>query len=158
MPYKIAFLVLLFAVPVFCQGEKTTVPGDPELTENWSRIGNPIEGPRGFTLEGRGIRMNASGAYELWVKILPANTAVFTKRYALPKSTEYVLQFATVDCSKNLLLLEKTSAYNSGNKVLEGNMSVITPSSKRDVVRPGSIGEALFRFVCEDPSKLIKTN
>lgn len=150
----VAALLLAFAAMTYGQ-DSQPVDKDP-MAANWSRIGNPVDGPRGFTLHGRGIRINQSGAYELWVKIVPANSAVFIKRYSLPKTTDYVLQHATVDCAKKLLFLEKTSAFDSANKQLEGNVSALTPSSQKTAVRPGSIGETLFRSVCEDPSTFPK--
>lgn len=151
----VLLLVFLSAVSAFGQ-DSQPVDKDSPLNANWSRIGNPVEGPRGFTLQGRGIRINQAGAYELWVKIIPANAAAFIKRYSLPKTTDYVMQHATVDCTKKVLLLEKTAAYDSANKVVEGNTSALTPSSQKSLVRPGSIGDTLFRSVCEDPSVLPK--
>jgi hypothetical protein len=155
MRYILPLLVIAFAVPVFGQDAK---PDETGLTANWSRIGDSVEKNRGFALYGRGIRLNRAGAYELWVKIVPANAAVFNKRYSLPKGTDYVLQYATVDCSKKLLLLERTALYDSSHKAVEGNASALTPPSKKDSVKPGSIGDALFRSVCDDPSLLPKTD
>lgn len=157
MIYKLVFLAFILATPVFGQDVKPTNNGGEVATGNWSRIGSPVEGNRGFTLYGRGVRINNAGAYELWVKIVPANPSAFIKRYSLPKNTEYAQQYATIDCAKKLLLLEKTAAYDSGNKVIDGNTSSLTPSSKKDLVKPGSIGDVLFRSVCEDPSTLQKT-
>lgn len=155
MKYRLVFLVLAFAISAFGQDTKPT-PVEGDMTANWSKMGKPVEGSRGFTLQGKGIRINQAGAYELWVKIIPANSTAFIKRYSLPKTTEYVLQHATVDCGKKLLFLEKTAAYDSSNKVIEGNVSALTPSSQKSLVRPGSIGETLFRAVCDDPSILPK--
>lgn len=151
MKKLIPLLVILFAAPVFGQDVK---PAENPVTANWSKLGPAVEGPRGFTLHGKGIRLNRERQYELWVKIVPANTPAFIKRYDLPKATQYVLQYATVDCEKKVLLLEKTAAYDSADKVLEGKTSALTPSSKKDPVRPGSVGESIFNFVCLDPTSL----
>lgn len=155
MIYRIVLLAIAFAIPAAAQDIKPTEP--TTSAGNWSKIGTPIDGSRGFTLYGRGIRLNTEGAYELWVKIVPANTAAFVKRYSLPKNTSYAMQFATINCSKKLLLLEKTTALDTADKSIEGNMSALTPASKRDSVRPGSIGDVLFRSVCDDPSAMPKS-
>jgi hypothetical protein len=117
-------------------------------------MGPTIEGSRGFTLHGRGIKMNSSGNYELWVKIVPVNQSAFVRRYDLPRSTVHVIQYATVDCAKRLILLDQTTAYDSANKTLGGRVTGLTPSSKKEAVRPGSIGEAVFRFVCVESTSL----
>ncbi len=115
-------------------------------------MGPTVEGPRGFTLFSRGIRLNQKTQHELWVKIVPTTASAFVRRYDLPKNTSYVMQYATVDCAKNVLLLEKTTMYDAADQLLTGNTATITPSSKRSSVKPGSIGETLFRFVCTEPA------
>ena len=158
MRHVFALLIVLFAAPVFGQDVKT---GDtkPEnfATRNWSKLGPATDGPKGFTLHGRDIRLNSSGQYELWVKVVPANAAVFSKRYALPKNTAFVLQYATVDCGKRQLLFEKTALYDNANTVLEGRVTGLVSSSKRDAVKPGSIGESVYKNVCVDPTTLPKS-
>lgn len=149
-------LFLAFAIPVFGQDPKPVTTEKPAAS-NWSKLGTPIEGVKGFELFSKGIRSVRAGEYQLWVKIVPANAPAFIKRYSLPRPTAYVQQFATVDCNQNLLLLERTAAYDSANKVLEGNTSALTPSSKKDTVKPGSVGEALYKFVCSDPSPVKAT-
>ena len=98
-------VVLMAAGPVWGQDLKTAAGADPGAA-NWSQLGPSIEGTKGYTLFGRGIRLDRSGQYELWVKIVPENTQNFVKRYSLPRTTVYVMQHATVDCEKRLLLLE----------------------------------------------------
>lgn len=144
-------LTIAFAGPICGQEAKSPTSENPH-TANWSRLGRPVEGERGFTLSSRGIRLNRSGQYELWVKIDPQDTAWFVKRYDLPKGTGYVMQYATVDCAKKLLLLERTAVFDAANRPLEGRVSGITPSSRKDSVKRGSIGETLFKYVCEDPN------
>lgn len=158
MKHLYALLIVLFAAPLFGQEVKT---GDakPEnfTTQNWSKLGPATEGTRGFTLHSRDIRLNSSGQYELWLKIVPANTAAFNKRYDLPKNTAYVLQYATVDCAKKLLLFERTSLYNEANAIINGRVTGLTPASRKDSVKPGSIGESVYKNVCVDPTTLPKS-
>ena len=146
-------VVLMAAGPVWGQDLKTAAGADPGAA-NWSQLGPSIEGTKGYTLFGRGIRLDRSGQYELWVKIVPENTSNFVKRYSLPRTTVYVMQHATVDCEKRLLLLEKTSAFDSGDREVQGSISSLTPGSKRGAVRPGSIGESIYRYVCVDATSL----
>lgn len=157
MKHLFALLIVLFAAPVFGQGVK---PSDSKAenftTQNWSQLGPATEGAKGFTLHGRGIRVNSAGQYELWVKVIPANAAVFNKRYDLPKNAAYVLQYTTVDCAKKLLLFEKTALYDSANAIVEGRVTGLMPASKKDAVRPGSIGESVYKNVCVDPTTLPK--
>ncbi len=155
MRYVLLLLVLAFAAPVFGQDPKPAAAENPR-TANWSKLGPTVEGPRGFTLSGRGIRLNASGQYELWVKIVPTEQSSFVRRYDLPHATGYVLQYATVDCGKKLLSLERTAIFDRSNGPLEGKITGITPSSKRGTVKPGSIGETIFKYICEDPSLLTR--
>ena len=146
----LVLFAVAFAAPVLGQDTKPAV--ENPMTANWSKLGPAVEGSRGFTLSGRGIRLNASGQYELWVKIVPTDAAAFVRRYGLPRGTDYVLQYATVDCGKKLLLVEKTAAYDAAHGALAGRTSGITPSTRQGAVKPGSIGETLYKYVCEDPS------
>lgn len=150
-------VLLVFAMPVFGQDVNSTGAENPQ-TANWSKLGPAVEGSRGFALSGRGMRINRSGQYELWVKITPNDTGWFVRRYDLPKGTAYVMQYATVDCSKKLLLLERTAMFDSGQKQLEGRITGITPSSRKDAVKRGSIGETVFKYVCEDRSAVPATD
>ena len=153
-----ALMIVLFAAPAFGQDVKT---GDAKAehfaTQNWSKLGPATDGPRGFTLHSRDIRLNSSGQYELWVKIIPAKTETFNKRYDLPKNTAFVLQYATVDCEKRLLLFERTALYDAGSSVVEGRVTALVSAAKRDSVKPGSIGESVFKNVCVDPTTLPKS-
>ncbi|MGE0655056.1 MAG: hypothetical protein AB7F88_02915 [Pyrinomonadaceae bacterium] len=151
MKYTCGLLLLFCAAPVFCQDARSTVADKPE-TSNWSKLGPTVEGSNGFTLSGRGIRLNGSGLYELWVKISPTNRGSFVKRYRLPGGSSYVLQYATVDCRGNTLSLERTAAFNSHDVQIEGKLDGIIPASKKDAVKPGSIGETLFKYICEGPN------
>ena len=155
MKYIVVLLAAIAAAPLFGQ-DTTHAPAKPPITEakSWSKLGQPIEGAKGFTLHGRDIRLNREGEYQLWVKITPTNTTAFARMYSLPAATNFVLQYATVDCNKRLLLLEKTGAYDADGKVLEAKSETLTPASKKDTVKPGSVGEALYRFVCVETTSL----
>ena len=150
MRYACILIALAFAVPIFGQ----TAAEEDSQTANWSKMGPTIEGTRGFTLHSRGIKMNSAGSYELWVKIVPVNQSAFARRYDLPKGTKHVIQYATVDCDKRLILLERTTAYDSTNKVLSGRVTGLTPSSRKEAVRPGSIGDAVYKFVCVESTSV----
>ncbi len=157
MKHLFALLVVLFAAPVFGQDIKT---GDAKAenftTQNWSKLGPATGGPKGFTIHSRDIRLNSKGQYELWVKVIPANAEVFNRRYDLPKNTAFVLQYATVDCAKKVLLFEKTSLYDAANAIVVGRVTGLTPASRKDSVKPGSIGESVYKNVCVDPTTLPK--
>ena len=155
MRYIVILLAAVAAVPVFGQNT-TSVPAKPTETPvgNWSKLGPAIEGTKGFTLYGRDIRLNGEGQYQLHVKITPGNIPTFAKRYSLPGSTNYVIQSATVDCNKRLLLLEKTTVYDTAGKPIVAPNESLTPASRKDTVKPGSVGEALYRFVCVETTSL----
>ncbi len=150
-------LLAVLAVSAFGQEKRKDVAAENPLTAHWSKLRHKVDGPKGFTLAGRGMRINPFGQYELWVKIVPVNPTVFLKQYGLPAKTAYVLQYATVDCGKRLLLFEKTAAYDAADTPVSGRVSGIVPSSAKDSVKPGSIGDAVFASVCEDPSLDIKS-
>lgn len=145
-------LILIFASSLFGQAAKTEDP-KAELfsTKNWSRLTGPTESSRGFALFSRDIRENGSGKYQLWVKIVPSDTGTFNKRHNLPADASYVLQYASVDCGKKLLIFEKTTVYDSREALTKIQSSAFSSKSKRGAVKPGSIGEALYESVCVKP-------
>jgi len=155
MRFIFILLAAAFALPALGQETKTPA-SENRPTANWSKLGPTIEGPRGFTLSSLGIRLNRNAQYEMWVRIVPNDVGLFVRRYDLPRGTQYVQQYATVDCEKKVLLLERTIAFDLSHKSLEGRLTGITPSSRKDAVKPGSIGEALFKYVCSDPNSLPK--
>lgn len=115
----------------------------------WSKLGPTTEGQRGFTLFSRNILPNPEGQYELWIKVVPANVEAFNKQYSLPQDAAYVLQYATVDCEKRLLLLEKTGVYDAKDMRLNAGSNALTPKSAKDRVKPGSIGAIFFEYFCQ---------
>jgi hypothetical protein len=150
----VLFAALLLAGVAAGQDLKKPTAADSAVYGNWSKLGPTVEGTRGFTLHSRGIRLNKTGQYELWVKIVPTNSQAFTKRYDLPANTGYVMQHATVDCGKRLLLLEKTALFDTADKVLKGQTSAMQPPSQKAAVKPGSIGESIYKFVCLETTSL----
>jgi hypothetical protein len=114
----------------------------------WSKIGVQKDPARGFTLYSRNLLPNPDGQIEFWVKIIPTNVEHFNKTYDLGATAAYVLQYATVDCGKNFLLLERTGVYDSNNVRLSNGPAALTPKSARDRVKPGSIGAEIFHSVC----------
>ncbi|MGD9589735.1 MAG: hypothetical protein AB7Q37_17145 [Pyrinomonadaceae bacterium] len=151
MKTTICCLLLLLAGSTLGQDVKPTTAAEQAM--NWSKLGPTIEGARGFTLHGRGIRINKEGQYELWVKIVPENKADFSKRYGVPRNADHVLQYATVDCEKRSLFFEKTSVFDGSGGPIESKTNLLTPS-KKDAVKPGSIGEALYKYVCIETTAL----
>ncbi|CAN5557595.1 MAG: hypothetical protein M3Q26_13225 [Acidobacteriota bacterium] len=141
------FIVLLFA-PVFGQDESRT---DSFSTNNWSQLAPPTVGSKGFSLFSRDIRLNRAGQYELWIKIIPASPASFNKRFDLPSNTAFVLQYTTVDCEKRLLKFEKLTVYYSSETILKSGPSTLFPTSKKDTIKRGSVGEAVYENVCVKP-------
>ncbi len=114
----------------------------------WSKIGEQEDPLKGFTLYSRNLLPNPDGQIEFWVKIVPSNLEHFKKAYELDTNSAYILHYATVDCGKNFLLLERTGVYDSGNVRLGAGPPGLTPKSARDRVRPGSIGAEIFHSVC----------
>jgi len=152
----IFLIALLFCVSAYGQGGSKTVPTvggnaraefmDPKY---WNRLAEPEKDqPLAFTLYSRNILPNPEGQYELWVKIVPVNVPAFIRKYDLPSNTAFVLQYATIDCSRNVLLLERTGIYDAGNVRIGEGSARLTPKEARDRVKPGSIGAAVFHNFC----------
>ena len=114
----------------------------------WSKIGEYKDETKGFTLFSRNLFPNPEGQIEFWVKIVPKDAANFNKRYDLANNSAFVIQYATVDCTKRFLSLERTGIYDSSNVRLGNGSSELTPKSSRDRVRQGSIGAEIFASVC----------
>jgi len=114
----------------------------------WSKIGGIDDKDHGFTLFSRNLLPNPEGQIELWVKVIPNNFEQFNRRYDLSNDSAFVLQYATVDCTRNFLLLERTAVYDANNNKLNGGSSELTPKSSRDRVKPGSIGGEIFQSIC----------
>jgi hypothetical protein len=114
----------------------------------WSKIGEQKDPARGFTLYSRNLLPNPEGQIELWIKIVPSNLEQFNNFHDLSSNAAFVLQYATIDCAKNFLLLERTGVYDANNVRLNNGPPGLTPKSARERVKPGSIGAQVFHSIC----------
>jgi hypothetical protein len=154
----IFYLFGLFCVSAQAQTAKTVTPAVVNSSsvaraefmnaKYWTKIGGSEDKEHGFMLFSRNLLPNPDGQIELWVKIVPNSIEHFNRKYDLSSESAFVLQYATVDCSKNLILLERTAVYDANNNKLNGGSAELTPKSARDRVRPGSIGGEVFQGVC----------
>jgi hypothetical protein len=151
----IVFLSLVFCInSAFAQSPDVAPPKADNVraefmnAKYWSKIGVQTDPVRGFTLYSRNLLPNPDGQVEFWVKIIPTNIEQFNKAYDLGTNTAYVLHYATVDCAKKFLLLERTGVYDSNNVRLGNGPPALTPKSARERVKPGSIGAEIFHNVC----------
>jgi len=142
--------LIVFAAPLFAQNKVTTAPASPEFldTKLWSDLGKPTEGSRGFSLFTRNMQPKTDSLFELWVKIVPTNTTAFNKRYGLPRESSYVVQFATVDCEKRLVMMEKTTAFDSSNGYVDARASDLVKNETKTRVKAGSVSETVFQYIC----------
>jgi hypothetical protein len=151
-------LAMVFCVSTYAQSAKQVTPAIAASSaaaraefmdaKFWTKIGGQEDKDHGFTVFSRNLLPNPEGQIELWVKIVPNNTAEFNRHYELSGESAFVLQYATVDCSKNFLLLERTAVYDANNTKLNNGSSALTPKSARDRVKSGSIGGEVFQSVC----------
>ncbi len=145
----IPFLIILYTTRLFGQDASPAEARAEFLNQKyWSNLGKATEGTRGFALFSRNIAPNAEGLYELWVKIIPANAPAFNRKYDLPKNAAFAVQYATVNCGKRQLLMEKTAVYDSANNALDAKSSELVQKATRSRVKPGSIGETVFDYIC----------
>ena len=154
---KTVFIVAFTAICVF--GVQAQAPKTAPISSNaaraefmnakyWSKIGGQDDKDLGFTLFSRNLLPNPEGQIELWVKIVPLNAVHFNRHYSINSESAFVLQYATVDCSKNFLLLERTGVYDAAFNRLGDGTSALNPKSIKDRVKPGSIGAEIFQGVC----------
>ncbi len=150
---KLVFvLALVSAVSAFGQDAKVSDSKTGTLiTKNWSEFVGPTEGPRGFKLFSKDLKQNSDGQYEMWIKIVPNERSVFTRRYEIPSNTAYVLQYATVDCQKRLMAFEKTTLYDADDALVKSESTTLSAKTTRDKVRTGSIGAVVFEKICLEP-------
>lgn len=157
---KLIFVICLmvFCVSARAQAVKPVMPNVANSSvmaraefmnaKYWTKIGGSDDKEHGFTLFSRNLLPNPEGQIELWVKIVPKNSGEFNRRFDLSAESAFVLQYATVDCTKNFLLLDRTAVYDANNTKLGTGSSSLTPKSSRDRVKPGSIGGEIFQAVC----------
>lgn len=146
------FTLLFCASASNAQGIATSqaLPGTPEFLDHkmWSDLGKPTEKDRGFSLFSRNIQPKTDTLFELWVKIVPKDTYEFNRKHKLPSNTAYAIQYATVDCGRRQIVMERTAAYNSANMKLDATKSELVRNQTRSRVRSGSINEVVFDFIC----------
>lgn len=154
---NVLFLSLALAMCVSslaAQGKTATptlaAPGTPEFLDHsmWSDLGKPSEKEREFSLFSRNIQPKTDTLYEFWVKIVPKNTSDFNKKYKLPSNAAYAIQYATVDCGRRTIVMERTAAYDSANTKLNATGSELIRNQSRGRVRSGSVNETVFEFIC----------
>ncbi|MGH9947887.1 MAG: hypothetical protein ACRD6X_11900 [Pyrinomonadaceae bacterium] len=114
----------------------------------WSKIGEMKTTGPGFMLFSRNLFPNPEGQIELWVKIIPNDLRAFNKKYELPSKASFVLHYATVDCTRRYVVLEKTGVYDAANNKLNTGTRELNPSTSRERVKPGSIGAEIWESVC----------
>ena len=114
----------------------------------WTNLGKPTEGTRGYSLLTRNMQPKSDTNFEFWVKIVPTNATAFNRRYSLPRESAFVVQRATVDCSKRTVYLDRTGSYDASNNSLDPRGSDLIKGEIRSRVRSGSVSETLFEYIC----------
>lgn len=127
-----------------------TAPATPEFLNEklWSDLGKPTEGTRGFSLFTRNMQPKSDTLFEMWIKIVPVNAASFNKRFGLPRESAFVVQYATVDCGRRVVLLEKTTAFDASNGFVDARASDLVKNETRTRVKAGSVSETVFEYIC----------
>jgi len=127
-----------------------TAPATPEFLDVklWSDLGKPTEGTRGFSLFTRNMQPKSDTLFEMWIRIVPVNAASFNKRFGLPRESAFVVQYATVDCQRRVVLLEKTTAFDASNGFVDARASDLVKNETRTRVKAGSVSETVFEYIC----------
>ncbi|MEO5859835.1 MAG: hypothetical protein ABIR33_12905 [Pyrinomonadaceae bacterium] len=144
-------LLLVISASVFGQdksNEPTPMSGEFLAEKFWSTLGKPTEGSRGYSLLTRDMQPKSDTNFEFWVKIVPTNAMAFNRRYSLPRESAFVIQRATVDCSKRTVYLDRTGSFDASNNSLDPRGSDLIKGDIRSRVRAGSVSETLFEYIC----------
>lgn len=145
-------IILVIGASVFGQDNKSNEPapmsGEFLAEKFWTSLGKPTEGIRGYSLLTRSMQPKSDTNFEFWVKIVPANAIAFNRRYSLPRESAFVIQRATVDCSKRTVFLDRTASYDASNNSLDPRGSDLIKGETRSRVRSGSVSETLFDYIC----------
>ena len=143
---------MVISASVFGQDNKSNEPapmsGEFLEARYWTSLGKPTEGTRGYSLLTRNMQPKTDANCEFWVKIVPVNASSFNRRYSLPRESAYVIQRATVDCSKRTVFLDRTAAFDVSNNSLDPKGSDLIKGDARSRVKAGSVSETLFDFIC----------
>lgn len=145
-------LLLVLSASAIAQDNKSNEPapmsGEFLAEKFWTSLGKPTEGSRGYTLFTRNMQPKSDTNFEFWVRIVPTNATAFNRRYSLPRESAFVIQHATVDCSKRTVYLERTGSYDASNNSLDPKGSDLIKGEARSRVRSGSVSETLFDYIC----------
>ncbi|HQU90812.1 MAG TPA: hypothetical protein PLK77_00870 [Pyrinomonadaceae bacterium] len=128
--------------------EPAPMSGEFLAEKFWTSLGKPTEGTRGYALFTRNMQPKSDTNFEFWVRIVPTNATAFNRRYSLPRESAFVIQHATVDCSKRTVYLERTGSYDASNNSLDPKGSDLIKGETRSRVRAGSVSETLFDYIC----------
>lgn len=147
---SLALLICVSASNAQSVATSQPLPGTPEFLDHkmWSDLGKSSEKDRGFSLFSRNILPKTDSLFELWVKIVPTDAAEFNRKHKLPSNTAYAIQYATVDCGRRQIFMEKTAAYNSGNVKVDAAGSDLVRNQTKARVRSGSINAVVFDYIC----------
>lgn len=144
--------LLVISASVFGQDNRSNDPapmnGDFLADKFWTSLGKPTEGTRGFSLLTRNMQPKSDTNFEFWVKIVPTNATAFNRRYSLPRESAFVIQRATVDCSRRTVYLDRTASYDVSNNSLDPKGSDLIKGDIRSRVRAGSVSEMIFEYIC----------
>ncbi len=151
MRYLLPILLILIGAPTYAQDKSPDpAPVSAEFLDQklWTALGKPTEGSRGFALYTRNMQPKSDTNFEFWVKIQPTNAVAFNRRYSLPRDAAFVVQRATVDCSKRTVYLDRTAAYDVSYNSLDPRGSDLIKGDVKSRVRAGSVSERLFEYIC----------
>lgn len=144
-------LILVLTATIAAQESSSEpAPASAEFLDQklWSVLGKPTDGIRGFSLFTRSMQPKTDTNFEFWVKIVPTNREAFNKRYGLPRESAFVIQRATVDCSRRTVFLDRTAAFDQSNNGLDPRGSDLIKSEVRNRVRAGSVSGTIFDYIC----------
>lgn len=145
-------LLLLLAAPAFAQNRPAPAPvsinGEFLEQKYWSDLGKPTEGPRGYSLFTRNMQPKTDSLFEFWVKIVPANSIAFNRRYSLPRESVVVIQKAIVDCTKRTVFFEDTRAFDSERNSVDPRGSDLVKGEAKTRAKAGSVGATIFDYIC----------
>lgn len=144
--------LLVISASVFGQDNQSNEPapisGEFLAEKYWTNLGKPTEGSRGYSLYTRNMQPKSDTNFEFWVRIVPTNATAFNRRYSLPRESAFVIQRATVDCSKRTVYLDRTASYDASNNSLDPKGSDLIKGDTRSRVKAGSVSETLFEYIC----------
>lgn len=139
----------LVAITIFSVLSVTAQTGsDVEFlnSKNWSQLGKPVEGPRGFVLFTRDLQSKGDDLFSFWLKIVPAEPSIFARRYSLPRETAVVLQYTRVDCKNKTVNAAEVRAFTEKMEPVDLRGSSFVRDGRRG--RASIVNETAFEFIC----------